>query len=130
MDIAKVRIDALHRLTIENCLQAEYTMGSGVLRTDINHIVIRTEEAVLLRLEVTILVDIELQAVVRLYIILESLTVVVFPVLAERIPLEIAAQEETTHIGMTQEHDTVEVVNLALQQIGYTPDIRNGGKIG
>ena len=50
--------------------------------------------------------------------------------LAEGIALEVTTQEQTTHILMTEEHNAVEVVDLTLQQISYTPDLRNGGDIG
>ena len=48
MDIAEMRIDALHGLTVEHCLQAKHTVGGRVLGTDVDHIVIRTKEFVLL----------------------------------------------------------------------------------
>ena len=129
MDVAQVRIDMLHGLTVEHRLKAKHTMGGGVLRTDVDHIVIRTEQLVLLALQVTILVKVELQTVVGLYIVLKRIAVVKLPVLTERIALEITAEEEAAHIRMPKEHDTVEVIDLALQQIGYTPDVRNGGDI-
>ena len=48
VDIAEVWIDALDGLTVENGLQAEHTVGGGVLRTDIDNIVIAGKQLVLL----------------------------------------------------------------------------------
>ena len=41
-------IYTLHDLTVEHRLQTEHTVGTGVLRTDVDHIVVRTEQTVLL----------------------------------------------------------------------------------
>ena len=123
MDVAQVRIDMFHGLTVEHRLKAKHTMGGGVLRTDVDHIVIRTEQLVLLALQVAVLVDIELQTVVGLYIVLEGVLIVELPVLTERIALEIAAQEQAAHIRMPQEHDAVEIIDLALQKVGHAPDV-------
>ena len=43
MDIAKMRIDTLNGLTVQNSLQAQHTMRRGVLRTYINDIVVLSE---------------------------------------------------------------------------------------
>ena len=43
--------------------------------------------------------------------------------------LKVGTQEQATHILMTQEHDAEEIVHLALQQVGHSPDIRNGRDI-
>ena len=116
-------IDALYDLTVEHCLQTEHTVGSRVLRTDVEHIVVIAKQLVLLALQLAVLVEVVLQTVVGLYIILESVLIVKLPVLAERITLEVRTQEEATHVRMTYEYDSEEVVNLALQQIGHLPDI-------
>ena len=124
-----MRIDALDSFAVEHCLQTEHTVGSWVLRTNVNHIVIGTEQTVLLALQVAILVNEIFQTVIGFYIILQRIFVVELPVLAEGIALEIATEEEATHIGMTEEHDAVEVVNFTLQQVGNLPNVRNGRQI-
>jgi hypothetical protein len=129
MDITEVWIDALYSLTVQYRLKAEHTVGSRVLRTDVNDVVVWSEESVLLRLQVAILIKIVLQAIVRLYVILKGVFVIELPVLAERITIKVATQEQATHIRMTQEYDAIEIINLALQQISYTPDIGNGWEI-
>ena len=89
MDIAKVRINALDGFAVKYRLQAKHTMGSRVLRTDVNHIVVRTEEAVLLALQIAILIQIELQTVVGLYIVFQGVLIVKLPVLTEGMTLEV-----------------------------------------
>ena len=113
----------LHSLTIEHRLQTKHAMRSGVLRTDIDHVVIGSEQLILLRLQDTVLVEIILQTVVGLFVIFQRIGIIKLPVLAEGITLEITTQEQTTHILMTQEHDAIEIEDLALQQIGYFPDV-------
>jgi hypothetical protein len=129
MDVAKVWIDALYDLSVEHSLQTEYTVGSRVLRADVEHIVIIAKQLILLALQFAIVVEIVLQTVVGLYIVLEGVLIVKLPILAERIALEVIAQEQATHVGMTYEYDSEEVVNLALQQIGHLPDIRHSRDI-
>ena len=130
MDISQVWIDALNGLAVQHCLQAQHTVGSWVLRTDVDHIVVGAKQAVLLALQVAILVEIELQSVVGLVVVLKCVLVVKLPVLAEWVTLEVVTQEESTHIGMPQEHDTVEVEYLALQQVGHLPDVRYCWDVG
>jgi hypothetical protein len=129
MDVAKVWIDALYDLTVEHCLQTEHTVGSRVLRTDVEHIVIIAKQLILLALQFAIVVEIVLQTVVGLYIVLEGVLIVKLPILAERIALEVIAQEQATHVGMTYEYDSEEVVNLAFKQISHLPKVRNSWQI-
>ena len=98
-------------------------MGCRVLRTDIDHIVIGTKQSVLLTLQVAVLVQIELQSVVGLNVVFKGVFVVELPVFTEGIALEVCTQEQSTHILVPQEHDTIKVVDLAFQQVGYAPDI-------
>jgi hypothetical protein len=123
MDVAKVWIDALYGLSVKHSLQTEYTVGSRVLRADVEHIVIIAKQLILLALKFAIIVEIVFQTIVGLYIVLEGVLIVKLPILAEWITLEVIAQEQAAHIGMTYENDSEEVVNLALQQIGHLPDI-------
>ena len=109
-----MRVDALHGLTVEHCLQTEHTVGSRVLGTDVDHIVVGAKQSVLLRLEITILVDEVLQTIVGFYIILKGIGIVELPVLAEGEALEIGTQEQTTHIRMAQEYDAIEIIDLTL----------------
>ena len=123
MDIAEVRINALDGFSVKYRLQTKHAVSRRVLRTDVDDVVIRTEEAVLLRLQVAVLVNKVLKTIVGLYIVLEGVLIVKLLILAEWITLEVIAQEQAAHIGMTYENDSEEVVNLALQQIGHLPDI-------
>ena len=102
-------------------------MGRGVLRTNVDDILVVGEQLVLLRLQVSVLVQPVLHAVVRLHVVLQRIVVVELPVLAEGESLEVAAKEETAHVGMTQEQDAEEVVDLTLQQVGNLPDVNHGG---
>ena len=89
-------------------------MSSRVLRTDVDYIVIGIEKPVLLSLQITVLVEIVLQAVVRLHIVLQLILIVVLPVLTEGEALEITAQEQPSHVLVAQEHDAIEIIYLAL----------------
>ena len=42
-----MRIDTLHGLTVEHRLQTEHAMGGGVLRTNVDDIVVGTEQLIL-----------------------------------------------------------------------------------
>ena len=101
-----------------------------MLRADVDDVLVAGEELVLLDLQVAVLVEEVLQTVVGLHVVLQRIAIVKLPVLAEGIALEIAAQEEAAHVGMAQEDDAVEVIDLALQQVSHAPDVRNGRQIG
>ena len=79
----------LDRFSIKNSLQAEHTVGGRVLRTNVNHIIVSAEEAILLGLQVTILIQIILQTIVRFHIVLQCVLIVELPVLAEGIALKV-----------------------------------------
>ena len=47
-------------------------------------------------------------------------------VLAQGMTLEVGAQEEATHVGVAEELDAHEVVDLTLEQVGYIHHIDRG----
>ena len=126
MDITEVRIDALHGLTIDDSLQTEHTVGRWVVRTDVDYVVILIEATLLGSYQVTILAQAVLYGEIILRLIgareLVGLRAHV-EVLAERIALEVGAEEETAHVWVTQELDADEIEYFTLQQVSYLPEI-------
>ena len=127
MNVAQMRIDALHGLTVEHSLQAEHTMRGRVLRANVHHIGIVFEERILLACKTSVLVYFILQAKVGLHIFFQRILVVACPVLAEGMALEVVAQEQTAHVGMAEEEDSIEVENLTLQQVSHAPEVDDRG---
>ena len=93
-----------------------------MLRTDIDDIVVFCKQTVLLAYEFAIFQRI-LATIFRFHIIDKGVAVVKLPILAERITFEVVTQEQTAHIGMTEELDAVEVKDLTLQDIGNLPQL-------
>ena len=96
-----------------------------MLRANIDNIVVTGEQLVLLRLQIAILVEIILKTIVWLDIVIQRVAVIELPVLAEGKTIEITSQEQTAHVGVSQEHDTEEVVDLTLQQVSHLPNIND-----
>ena len=57
MDIAEVRIDALHLLAVEHSLQAEHTVGRRVVRTNVHHEVLIVEQTLLGSYQVAVSIE-------------------------------------------------------------------------
>ena len=129
MDIAQMRIDTLHDFTVDYCLQAEHTVSTRVLGTDVDDIVVITKQAVLLRLESSAVVDKILQAVVGFNIVFKRIFARSLEVLAQGPSLEIVSEEQAAHILVAEEDDTQEVEHLTLKQVGTLPKIGNGRDI-
>ena len=128
MDITEVWIDALHSLTIDNGLQTEHTVGRWVVRTDVDNILILVEAALLCSNQVTILAQGVLHGEVILRLISARELVCLrahIEVLAQWIALEICAEEETTHVWVTQELDAHEIEDFTLQEVSHLPKVNN-----
>ncbi len=54
-------------------------------------------------------------------LVVECVSVLCLEVFQEWVSLEVAAQEEAAHIGMSEEYDAVEVVDLTLEEVGAFP---------
>ena len=129
VDIAQVRIDALHLLAVENGLQAEHTVCRRVVRADVHNEVGVLEEALLCSYEVAVGVETVHNGVVRLGLVGKRELVCLgahVEVLAQRIAVEVGTQEQTAHVGVAQELDAYEVVDLALEQLGCLPELYDG----
>ena len=126
VNVAKVWIDALHGLAVNNGLQTEHTMSGWVVRTDIHHIVVIVETALLGFYQMSVGTQRVLYGEVVLWLVgageLVGLRTHV-EVLAQWMTLEVGAQEKSAHVWMTQELDANEVEHLALQQVSHLPKI-------
>jgi hypothetical protein len=117
VDISKMWNYTLYCLTVKNSLKTKHTVCRWVLRTDIDYELIIAEELYLLLNEVSVLVKAILHCPIWLFIILKCITLLCNEVLTEWIALEVITKEETTHIRMTKELDSEEVIHLTLEQV-------------
>ena len=116
-----MRIDALHDLTVNNGLQAEHTVGRWVLRTDVDYILVVGEEFSLAANELSVGIEAINLSVFWLHIVLKRVRVIILPVFAEWVALEVVAQEESAHVGVVEELDAVEVKHFTLKQFCHLP---------
>ena len=126
VDIAEVRIDALHGLAVDQSLEAEHTVGRRVVRTDVHHIVVIAEATLLVGYQVSVLAQgiFHSEVILRLVGARELVGLGAHvEVLAQGVALEVGAEEETAHVRVTQELDADEIEYLALQQVCSLPEI-------
>ena len=98
-----------------------------MLRTDVHHEVVISEEFVLLLHELAVGIELVLHTVVGLVVILKGISLSGLEVLAQGIALEVASQVETAHVGVSEELDAKEIEDLTLQQIGTLPETAHAG---
>ena len=117
MNITQVWINLGYSLTIQHRLQTKHTVCRRVLRTNIHNEVIISKQRTLCTNEFTILIKIPLCSCIKFYIILRSIHVlsrIHVIILTEWITLKVVSQVEATHIRVTKELNTIEVIDLAL----------------
>ena len=104
-------------------------MGGGVLRAYVDYKVIFLENKAVFLLDFTLgILDIHVGAV-ALALILNRYGIELgrsVVVLAERIAHPVDAEEKAAHILVADEHDTEEVVDLTLENLGDSPYFGNG----
>ena len=118
--VAQVRIDVLHGLAVEHRLQSQHTVRRGVVRTEVHHKVVVIKESVARLHQFAQVVEVPLRRVVALRLIGHGEPVVLRAhviVLAQRITHKVIAQEESSHVGMTEKLNAQEVEHLALHQV-------------
>ena len=116
----------LHRLAVNYRLQTQHAVGRGVVRADVDHVVVVVEETLLGSHQVTVFIERVLYGKVALRLIGTGEAVSLgahVEVLAQGMTLEVGTQEEPAHIGMPQELNAHEVVHFAFQQVGHVPQV-------
>ena len=97
-----------------------------MVRTDVHYEVLVVEQTLLGSNEVAVSVERVFYSVVALRLVGQRELVCLgthVEVLAQRIAVEVGAEEETTHVGMAEELDAYEVEHLALKQFSRLPQI-------
>ena len=124
--ITAIDIDFLDNLAVERGAQAQYTVRGRVLRAYVDNKLLGGEQHVRALFEFSVgsldngmchIVDSFVFEANGIYL---GIGVVV---LAQGITHPVVAQEETPHVGVIDETDSEEVVNLALIQIGRFPKV-------
>ena len=126
VDVSEVRIDALDFFAVENGLQPEHSVSRGVLRTDIDHIVVLIEETMLGAHQFAGVVEGISVGVFAFLIVLQGVGVVELPVFPEGMTLEIVSQEQPLHDGVSEELDAIEVEDFPFEEVGGLPDVDDG----
>ncbi len=126
VDISHVDIDFIYGLAIDRRAETEHAVGGGMLRADVDHEVLGLEHHHLFFLDFSVggfhvcVSEIALTLAVGGHGVELGIFVVV---LAERMTVPVNAQEEAAHVGVAYEHYSEEVVDLALEDTGYMPEI-------
>ena len=97
-----------------------------MVRTDVHHEVVVVEESLLCCHEVSLGVERVLYGEVRLRLVGQRELVCLgthVEVLAQRVAVEVGAEEQAAHVGMAEELDAHEVKHLALKQLCRLPEV-------
>ena len=133
VNIAKVGIDFGDDFTVDARAEVQYAVGRGVLRAEVDHIVVLSEYRGLFAVQRSVGVERVARCEIRdgfvahgnLFIFLFGLVV-----LAEGEAHPILAQEDAAQIGVIHEDHAVEVVHFALVEIGNVPEVAGRGQHG
>ena len=127
VDITADNVNLLHCLAVDAGTVAHHTVGGRVLRAHVDDILVVLEDLALDFLDFAVLVLDPAAGVVLTGLVVETQGVACgIVVLAQGVPYPIVAQEHAAHVGMTDEHDTVEVIDFALLEVGHGPDVTHG----
>ena len=96
-----------------------------MLRADVDYILVVGEELSLAANELSVGIEAINLSVFWLHIVLKRVRVIIFPVFAEWVALEVVAQEESAHVRMVEELDAVEVKHFTLKQLCHLPEVAN-----
>ena len=103
-------------------------MRRGVLRANIDHELIISEERNLLLHQFSVLVYTISASESTFHVIFQGIAIVLVEVLAQRIAFKVLAQVEAAHIWMSQELNAQEIEDLTFQQISALIQIRDSGQ--
>ena len=121
-----MRIYLAHVLSVEDCLKAEHTMRCRVLRPYVDYIIVVGEKLVPGLYQMSVLVKIIFQSIIRLRVVFKSILVVLrthVVVLSERISVKIRTEIQTAHVLVAKELYAVKVVHFTFQYFGTLPQV-------
>ena len=130
VDIAKDGVNLLNGFPFECHTEVEHTVGRGVLRTDVHHIIAVCKNRIAPAGNRTIGIQCQFFSIVRQGFVghAERIVLLRLIILTERITHPVFAQEYATHIGVTRKADAVEVKYFALVNVCHCPKVRNTGE--
>ena len=131
VDVSADDVDLLHRLAVEAGTVAHHAVGGRVLRADVDNILVVLKDLALHLLDLTVLVLDPAAGVVLVGLVLETQGVAGgVVVLAQGVTHPVVAQEHAAHVGVTDEDDAIEVIHLALLEVGHGPQVHNAVQHG
>ena len=101
-----------------------------MVRTDVHHEIAVVEQAFLCYHEVAVSVKAVNHGEVRLRFVGQREIVCLgthVEILAQRVAVEISAEEKAAHVGMAEELDAHEVEHFAFKQVSSAPEVYNRG---
>ena len=130
VDVAQHRVNLANNLAVQCYAEVKYTVSAGVLRTYVYHIVIGTEDHVFLCRYSAVGLHVILRCVVSQRLVSHTQRVLLLRlvVLAHGITNPVLTEEDAAHIRVAGKDDAIEVVGLALIDIGDVPKVAHGGQ--
>ena len=124
--VTAMHIDLLDNFTFERGAETQYTVGSGVLRTDIDDIIVFLKDVDNFLFYLSVRAHGQRNGCVGTLFVGLGYGVV-FPagvvIFTQGVAVPVFTEEDATHIGVANKTNTVEVVDLTLFKIGIGPDI-------
>ena len=123
VNVAQVRVNLANAFTLQRHTEVKHTVGRGVLRTDVHHIIVLVPDAVFHLLHAAVLAEAVLRGEVAQRFVRHAERIVLLRrvVLAEGEAHPVLAHEQAAHIGVVREDDAVEVIHFTFVSVGNVP---------
>ena len=121
VDITHVNVNLLDSFSVNSGAETKHAVGCRVLRTDVYNEIIGSEDCFFSANNLAVLpLGINLSVIALAFVLKGNGVAVraVVVVFALGVSYPVDAEEETAHIGVIQEDDTVEVINFSLIESG------------
>ena len=133
VDVSEVRVNLLDAFAFDGCAEVEHTVCRGVLWTDVHHIGVVGKHGCVLALEFAVGIEGVFVASVADFLVGAGdfgVFLLGFVVLTHGESHPVFAEEETSHVGMSEEDDAVEVIDFAFVDVCDVPKVAYGGECG
>ena len=133
MDVSEVWVNLLDAFAFDGCAEVEHSVCRRVLRTDVHHIGVVGEYGRILALEFTVCVEGVFVACIADFLVGAGnfgVFLLGFVVLTHGESHPVLAEKKTSHVGMSEEDDAVEVIDFAFVDVCDVPKVAYGGECG
>ena len=124
VNISAYRVNMSYGFTLQRNTQTQCSVSRRVLRTEVDYIIVIVEQHISRVLDGSVVVKFKLLSLIGIFFIGKNQRIRVhIVILAEWIAYPVFAKEQSTHIWMSYEYYTEEIVYLAFFNLSCTPQV-------